>query len=271
MYDFTGKTTLITGASAGIGAQFARELAARKSALVLVARSEDRLRALAAELTAAHGVPVAVVAADLAQPGAAAKVQAETARRGLRVDVLVNNAGLGMHGRFREIAVAQMSSQIAVNVTALMELTYAYLPEIEAAHGGIIQVASVASFQPIPYMAVYGATKAFVLSFSEALYAEYRGRGVRVLCLCPGATETEFFAVAGEAASGSAKRVSPAGVVRVGLRAFAADRSYVVHGFTNYLASSSARFFPRAFTARMVAKLTKPKIALPPAVKQPTT
>jgi hypothetical protein len=270
MYDFNGKTTLITGASAGIGAQFARESAARGSGLVLVARSADKLRALAAELTAAHGVPVAVVPADLAQPGAAAQIHAETARLGLRVDVLVNNAGLGMHGRFREIPVAQMSTQIAVNITSLMELTYAYLPEIEAAQGGVIQVASIAGFQPIPYMAVYGATKAFVISFSEALYAEYRGRGVRVLALCPGATETEFFRVAGEAASGSAKRVSPAGVVRSGLRAFAADRSYVVHGFGNYLAASSARFFPRAFTARMVAKLTAPKPALPSGAKQPT-
>ena len=271
MYDFTGKTTLITGASLGIGAQFARELAARKSGLVLVARSEDKLRALAAELTAAHGVPVAVVAADLAQPGAAAKVHAETTRRGLRVDVLVNNAGLGMHGRFREIPVTQMSTQIAVNITALMELTYAYLPEIEAAQGGVIQVASVASFQPIPYMAVYGATKAFVLSFSEALYAEYRDRGVRVLALCPGATDTEFFAVAGDAASGGSKRVSAAEVVRVGLRAFGADRSYVVQGVANYLAAASSRFFPRAFAARMVAKITQPRKALPASAKERTT
>jgi short-subunit dehydrogenase len=264
MFDFKGKTTLITGASLGIGAAFAHELAARKSGLVLVARSEDKLQALAAELEAAHGVAVTIIAADLAEPGAAARLHAETQRRGLRVDVLVNNAGLGMHGPFTDIPIAQMSGQIALNVAALVELTYAYLPEIEAAQGGVIQVASVASFQPIPFMAVYGATKAFVLSFSEALYAEYRGRGVRVLALCPGATETAFFAVAGEAASGGRKKASSADVVRVGLRAFDADRSFVVHGLANYLMTSSVRFFPRALTARVAAKITRPKAALPP-------
>lgn len=259
MYDFKGKTTLITGASSGIGAAFARELAAQKSGLILVARGADKLRALAAELEQQHGVPVAVVAADLGQPGAAARLHAETERRGLRVDVLVNNAGVGMHGRFEEIAVEQMSGQIAVNVTALMELTYAYLPEIEAKKGGVIQVASIAAFQPIPYMAVYGATKAFVLSFSEALWAEYRGRGVRILAFCPGATETAFFEVAGDAASGAAKRVAPEAVVPTALRAFAADRSFVVHGSLNSVATFGSRFLPRALVARLTAKLTAPK------------
>ena len=268
MFDFEGRTTLITGASSGIGAAFARQLAERKSALVLVARSEDKLQALAAELRQRHGVDVAVIAADLAQPGAAARLHAETTRRGLRVDVLVNNAGLGAHGRFTEQPLERLSSQIALNVSALMELTHAYLPQIEAARGGVIQVASTASFQPVAFMSVYAATKAFVLSFSEALWAEYRGRGVRVLALCPGATATEFFAVAGEGSS-LGKRVTPESVVRTGLRAFDADKSFVVHGLGNFLLASSARFAPRALTARMAARMMRPKAELPPAAPQP--
>jgi short-subunit dehydrogenase len=262
MFDFQGRTTLITGASSGIGEAFARALAARHSRLVLVARAENKLRRLAAELSAQHGVTVDVIAADLAQPGAAARLHAETGRRGLAIDVLVNNAGVGAHGRFDGIDVARQSAQIALNVTALVELTHAYLPELEARRGGVIQVASTAAFQPVGYMAVYAATKAFVLSFSEALWAETRGRGVRVLALCPGATESAFFDVAGEGAA-FGKKASAADVVRTGLRAFDADRSFVVHGVGNFLVASSARLTPRGWLARFAARMMRPKPALP--------
>jgi len=253
-FEFAGKTVLVTGASTGIGEVFARELSRRGASLVLVARSEGKLEALARELGNAH-----VVAVDLATPGAPLRVFDALAAQGLEIDVLINNAGFGIHGDFAAIARSEQRGMVDLNVGALVELTHLFLPMIERRQGGVIQVASVAAYQPIPYMAVYGATKAFVLSFGEALWAEYRPRGVRILTLSPGATETSFFERSGEGAAAGTKKVAPEDVVRTGLAAFSAGRASVVHGTGNYLTTTLSRLFTREFTAKLTARLTKPK------------
>jgi uncharacterized protein len=252
-FDFSAKTVLVTGASMGIGASFARELARQGATVILVARSRDKLEQLAAELPRSH-----VFVADLASPDAARRLFDAVTAKGLDVDVLVNNAGFGAHGAFSDLSLESQRDQISLNVAALVELSHAFLPMIERKQGGIIHIASTAAFQPLPYMAVYGATKAFVLSFSEALWAEYKPRGVRVLALCPGATETPFFARAGESAA-VGKKAAPDDVVRVGLKAFRAGRATVVHGTANYLTSLIARFTSRELTAKVSAKVMKAK------------
>ncbi|MBL8682481.1 MAG: SDR family oxidoreductase [Myxococcales bacterium] len=256
-YDFRGKRVLITGASMGIGERFARILAARGAKLILVARSKDKLEALARELGDA-----AVIAEDLAAPGSAERVLAQVRALGLTVDVLVNNAGFGKYGSFDDVPLDELRSMVDLNVRSLVEMTHEFMPMLVANRGGVIQVASTAAFQPVPYMAVYGASKAFVLSFSEALWAEYRPRGVRVLALCPGATETPFFARAGEAAAFGAK-ASPDAVVALGLDAFSAGRASVIHGAGNNMVAAINRLFPRAMVAKISARLMQPKPALP--------
>jgi hypothetical protein len=251
---FQGKTALITGASMGLGAAFARRLAAQGCHLVLVARSEQKLQALAASLRQAHGIRAHVVVADLTQPGAALTVLQATAAHGATVDLLVNNAGFATHGPFETTPLTRQVEQVTLNITALMALTHAFLPQVLERRGAIINVASTAAFQPIPQMAVYGATKAFVLSFSEALWAEYQARGVRVLALCPGATDTPFFEVAGEAAAVGAK-ATPEAVVDVGLAALGKGRSHVIHGLGNYLTANLSRFAPREFTAKLTRRV----------------
>lgn len=258
-FDFAGKTVLVTGASMGIGAVFARELSRRGAKLVLVARSKDKLEAIAKELAEAH-----VIAEDLGQPGAAQRVFDAVSALGLDVDVLINNAGFGLHGAFGELDIGVQRESIGLNVTALVDLTHVFLPMIERQQGGVIQIASTAAFQPVPYLAVYGATKAFVLSFSEALWAEYRPRGVRVLALCPGATETAFFARSGEGAA-VGKKASAEDVVRLGLQAFRANRASVVHGTANYFTALLSRFATREFTAKLTARMMKPR---PPALQE---
>jgi short-subunit dehydrogenase len=262
MFDFADKTVLITGGSTGIGAEFARQLAARRARLVLVARRGERLRALGDELRAAHGIAVEGVAADLARPGAAARLGAAVQALGLGVDVLINNAGFGSYGAFDGQSRERQREQIDLNVGALVELTHEFLPGIERAGGGVIHVASTAAFQPVPYMAVYGATKAFVLSFSEALWAELRPRGVRVLALCPGATDTPFFDVAGANAA-VGQRAAPADVVRAGLAAFARGKSYVVPGTGNFLVAQAARLLPRQAGVRLTARIMRPSPVRP--------
>ncbi|WP_437479989.1 SDR family oxidoreductase [Sorangium sp. So ce1014] len=252
-FHFEGKTVLITGASMGIGEAFARELSRRGATLVLVARGEEKLAALASELGKAH-----VIAADLTAPGAAQRVFDAVRAKGLDVDVLVNNAGFGVQGAFDGLALATQREQIDLNVGALVELTHLFMPMVERRQGGVIQVASMAAFQPIPYFAVYAATKAFVLSFGEALWAEYRPRGVRVLTLCPGATETPFFQRSGEV-PGTRKKARPEDVVRLGLAAFVAGRASVLHGAGNNLSTFLLRFFSREFTVKTLARLMKPQ------------
>ena len=190
--------TLITGASTGIGAEFARQFAARGHDLVVVARSADKLNDLAARLRGAHGVEVTVLAMDLSLPTAAGELWQRTNRLGLEITVLVNNAGFGTHGDIADADPQRLEEAIELNCRTLVGTTARYLPQMRARGAGtIINVASIAAFQPLPKMAVYGASKAFVLSFTEALWAEERKHGVRVLAVCPGLTDTPFFEVGG--------------------------------------------------------------------------
>ncbi|HYN85858.1 MAG TPA: SDR family oxidoreductase [Pyrinomonadaceae bacterium] len=252
------KTTLITGASAGIGEVFARRLAARGQNLLLVARSEEKLAALASELSRAHDVSAAHFAADLTDDDAPARLFSEAERRGLEVDTLVNNAGYGSVGEFHKLDLQGELRMIDLNVRALVELTHRFLPPMRArGRGAIINVASTASFQPVPLMATYAATKAFVLSFSMALWEENRAAGVRVLAVCPGSTDTDFFRAAGTRTPPPNITQTPEAVVDTALRALDRGRSHVVSGWGNFLMAESSRLAPRDLVTRIAAKVIK--------------
>lgn len=254
---------LVTGASSGIGAALARELARHGHDLVLTARRTAPMEALATELRA-QGATVTVIAADLGKPGAAASLATELDRRQLAVDVLVNNAGLGAGGPFHESDPARVSEMLHVNVVALTELTRALLPGmVGRARGRVLLVASTAAFQPGPSMAVYCASKAFVLNFGEAIGYELRGTGVTVTTLCPGPTLTEFTEGANTGKSvlftgPMANVMSPAEVARQGYRALAAGKRVHVVGFTNKLVAASGRFSPRALSLPVTSAILKP-------------
>jgi short-subunit dehydrogenase len=188
-----GVTCLITGASSGIGTELARGLAARGLGVTLVARREERLRELATELESAHGVRAEVVSADVSTERGRKKLFAEVAERGLAVEVLVNNAGFGSGGRFTKLDAEKEVSMVRTNCEAVVALTRHYLPELERrGRGAVLNIASLIAFQPVPFQATYGATKAFVLSFTDALHEEMRGTGVTVTAVCPGPVRTEF-------------------------------------------------------------------------------
>jgi len=256
--DYSTQTTLITGASAGIGAAFARELARRGSNLVLVARREDRLLALAAELTAQFGITAHAIAADLSVPGAGRSLAAETARRGIRVTSLVNNAGFGTASPFHHEDASRVTEEINVNVANLVDTSLAYINDLrEAGNGVLINVSSVAGYSPIPGMAVYAATKAFVLSFTEAVWQESRPSGLRVISIAPGPTSTEFFDVVGENTSGGLRFQTPEQVVATTLRAL--DRRTpppsVISGGINTALSSLGRFMSRRQVVQLAARI----------------
>jgi short-subunit dehydrogenase len=257
--NYKGQRALVTGASSGIGASFARELARRGADLVLVARSRDKLTTLAADLNRSFGVAADVAVVDLARHSAAEDLAAELSGRDLQIDILVNNAGFGLFAPLGQADGAVLSDMVQLNVAALVDLTRVYLPGmLDRDRGAIINVGSTAGFQPVPYMAVYGATKAFVLSFTEALWAETRGTGVRVTALCPGSTDTGFFDVAGEDAQ-VGRRISPEQVVHAALRALDRRRSTVVTGgAANWLLTNSPRLAPRQLVARMAERTMRP-------------
>ncbi|PXX65254.1 hypothetical protein DFR70_104317 [Nocardia tenerifensis] len=254
----TGKTALITGASSGIGAEFAAALAARGDDLVLVARSLPRLEALAAHLSQRHGVRVEVIGQDLTAPDAAARVTEELAARGLSIDVLVNNAGFGSAGRFEDLGVEREHDQLMVNVVALAGLTRRLIPDmLERGGGEIVNVASTAAFQPSPYFATYSSGKAFVLNFSLSLWSEYRGRGIKVLAVCPGPTETPFFETVGTRDAALGRMGSATAVVRSALRALERNRGYVVPGAQNFAAAHLMPRRPRTLVARIAKFVTR--------------
>lgn len=252
------KTTLITGASSGIGEAFARALAARGENLLLVARSEDKLHALCNELGRLYGVNCQHFAVDLSEGGACARLFAEVGARGLEVETLINNAGFGSMGEFASLPLERELNMIELNVCALVELTHLFLaPMCERGSGAIINVASTASFQPVPYMATYAATKAFVLSFTEALWEENRARGVKLLALCPGVTETNFFA-AGKMDRPPMRAVeTPEEVVSTALGALGKGRSHVVSGWYNFAAATASGLLPRSAVARVVGRIMR--------------
>lgn len=257
MFTYTGKTALITGASTGIGRAFALELAKRGMTVILVARSEDKLRALASEITQTYHTQAEVIVADLSQLSAAAEVYRQVEQRKLTVDMLINNAGLGFHAAFGSQSAAQDQQMLMVNMTALVNITRAFIPSLLKRPGetAIINVASLASFQPTPYMAVYGATKAFVLSFTEALAEEHRTSKLRVQALCPGATETAFFDTAGQGASGRATRRTAEQVVATSLRALERNQVVAVDGTQNAWLAEAHRFMPRWLVTRIMSSM----------------
>ena len=251
----TGSVALITGASAGLGVDFARQLSSQGKRLVLVARRKERLEALAAELGNARAVEL-----DLSEAGAAERLMADLATHGEQVEMLINNAGFGLTGLFASLDGKRQRQMIDLNCGALVELAHAILPGmIERRTGAILNVASTAAFQPGPGMAVYFATKAFVLSFSEALHEEVRGHGVKVTALCPGPTATEFGDVAGFAPSSPSSKLAAASgpVVDAGLSGLAQNRAVVIPGFVNKATAQAHRFFPRGVVRRAVGMLKK--------------
>lgn len=251
---------LITGASSGIGLELARVAAADGHPLVLTARTRHRLDALAAEAGERHGVATHVIVADLADPGAPAMVHAECERRGLEVEVLVNNAGFGGWGRFADTDLERELAMVQVNVTALVHLTKLFLPDmVRRGRGRVLNLASTAAFQPGPLMAVYYASKAFVLSFSEAIADELSGTGVTVSALCPGPTSSQFQRRAGiegaRVVSGWVQMMDAPAVARLGWAAMKRGRRVIVPGAMNKAAVNAVRLSPRRLTTRVVRKL----------------
>ena len=245
-------TTLITGASSGIGAAFARKLAARGRNVLLVARSEDKLIALCNELGRLTSIRAQYLALDLRKPEARAQLFEETKQRELEIDTLINNAGFGSMGDLAKLDLAHELEMIQLNITAVVELTHKFLiPMRERKRGTIINVASTAGFQPVPYMATYAATKAFVLSFSEALWDENRMHGIHVMALCPGVTETNFFEAAGIDRPPMRAVQTAEEVVDTALRALPRKKSLVISGWANWFVVEAERFLPRTAVTKV--------------------
>jgi short-subunit dehydrogenase len=252
-------TTVITGASSGIGAAFARKLAARGRNVLLVARSEDRLIALCNELGRISGIRAEYVTLDLTAPGAPAQLFEETKKRGLEVDMLINNAGFGSMGNFAGLELARELEMIDLNVKALVELTHLFLlPMRERKQGAIINVASTAGFQPVPFMATYAATKAFILSFSEAIWEENRPHGVLVMALCPGVTDTNFFDASHMDRPPMRAAQTPE-EVDAALRGLARRKPSAISGWINFLMVVAERFVPRILILKLVGKVLRPR------------
>jgi uncharacterized protein len=257
--DLSDNTALITGASGGIGEAFAVRLAANRIDLVLVARGTDKLEHLRSTLLKVHpGLRIDIITADLSVPGSAAELAGQVSNNGRRIDILINNAGVGGHGLFADQEPRRNAAQIQLNCGSLVELTAQFLPPmVHARHGVVINVASTAAFQPIPTMAVYAATKAFVLSFTEALWQETRGSGVRVLALCPGPTETDFFARTGEQFM-TRGRQTPQQVVDTALSVIDKTAPTVVSGWKNKILAPRYRFLPRRVMPKMAQQVVAP-------------
>ena len=249
----TRPVTLITGASAGLGAEFARQCAKRGEPLALAARRRERMEALGTQL----GGEVHIFEADLAKEGAAASLIAELEAEGLAVGTLINNAGFGLGGKFADRPLSRLSEMIDLNVRALTELCHLVLPAMrERGRGAILNVASTAAFQPGPNMAVYYATKAYVLSFTEALHHELKGSGIRVSALCPGPTHSEFSDVA-DSHSPTLERmkVPAAGVVAAGLDGLDRNKAVVIPGLKNKIGAQLSRILPRSTMRNIIGRI----------------
>ena len=252
-------TALITGASSGIGEAFARKLTALGRNVFLVSRSEDKLIALCNELGRTKSVRAQYLAIDLSQPDAPATLFSEIEKRELAVDLLVNNAGFGGLGDFARLDLNRQLNMIDLNIKALVELTHRFLqPMRKRGQGAIINVASTAGFQPVPFMATYSATKAFVLNLSEALWEENRTFGVHVMALCPGVTETNFFEASQMERPPMRVAQSPEDVVETALRALARKKRLVISGWTNLMMIEAERFVPRSLIVRVAGRSLRP-------------
>ena len=255
------KTALITGASSGIGVAFAEQLASAGLDLILVARSTNKLNALARKLRK-EGCRVEVISQDLSTANAGSKLSKSVAELGMTVDLLINNAGFGTVGHFDQQSAAREAQEVKLNALAVVDLTHAFLPKmLSQGHGGVINVASVAAFQAVPFMSVYAATKAFVLSFSEGLWGEYRSRGLKVVCLCPGPVDTGFFEATGNAKlRGTVPKstmMTADRVVASALKSLRKGDLVVVPGAQNQAVAWMSKFMPRAVVTTVAAKMMK--------------
>lgn len=257
---FQQKTVLITGASSGIGKALAKQLAARGADLIVVARSRDRLEALAAELRASYQIQVTVFAVDLSVLHSAQALYQATQQAGLQVDYLINNAGFGRWTAFLDEPLAGYQQMLQLNIQTLVELTYWYVPQMVArGQGGVMNIASTAAFQPLPYIAVYGASKGFVLQFTEALAGEYADQGIACVAVCAGNTQTDFVRVANADTTGMSAS-SPEEVAQVALAAWQAKRISVVVGWRNWLSSLLPRLLSRAMVVALVRRMLKTRV-----------
>jgi len=257
--EWKGKWALITGASAGIGVEFATQLAAGGTHLVLTARRRDRLEALSEKLKGAHKIQTEIIVADLAQPDAPEKIYGLTKQQGMVIELLINNAGFGQYGELTQVETQRLLNMVQVNCTAVVHLTRLFLPDMIARNSGyVLIVASTASFQAVPYISTYAATKAFDLLFAEGLAEEMKPHGVRVCALCPGSTESEFHAIAGQEQFTSKNQETAEKVARTGLQALAAGKSYAISGLGNYLGAHSQRMVPRRMVTRIAANMFRP-------------
>lgn len=260
MAETSGYTALITGASAGLGSDYARLFAADGHDVVLVARRKEKLDELAEELGAQHDITAHVIASDLGDPDAPQAIHDQVADQGIAVEYLINNAGFGSNGAFAELDISRELSMIAVNITALVHLTHLFLPTmLDRGHGRILNIGSTAGFQGGPFMATYYATKAFVNHFSEALAGEVEGTGVSVTVSCPGATATEFSSVAGNDKSNLFKGgvATSMDVARHGYRAMMKGTRLAIPGIKNKVALQALRVSPRSAVLSIAARLNR--------------
>lgn len=250
------KAALITGASSGIGEAFARRLAEEGNNLVLVARSEDKLRSLCDELKAKFAITAHYIAIDLVDFEADRRLFEETERHGLEIDLLINNAGFGSMGDFAELDLERELEMISLNVMSLVALTHRYLKKMrERNEGAIVNVSSAAGFQPIPFMATYAATKSFVTSFSEAIAEENRPFGIQVLALCPGSTKTNFFNASNIERAIKVKGQQTADeVVETALNALNGRKAKVVSGWANFIVAAATNFVPNSLIIRTIGR-----------------
>jgi uncharacterized protein len=253
------KTALITGASSGIGLELATIFAQNKINLILVARNKTKLEELSQELSRKYSVTCAVIPTDLSKAGSAQEVFNACHSENHPVSYLINNAGYGDYGLFQDCDLQNQLNMIQLNITTLTELTRLFLPGmIQNKYGKILNVASTAAFIPGPKMSVYFATKAYVLSFSEALHEELKGKGISVTTLCPGPTQSDFFNKAQMNEAGMVKgRNMPSSrdVAEFGYKKLMANEAVAIHGFMNYLMANSARFTPRSIVRKIVGKV----------------
>jgi short-subunit dehydrogenase len=258
--EWQGKWALVTGASAGIGVALANELAAGGTHLVLTARRRDRLEELARTLAQRHGIRTAVFDADLAAAAAPQKIYDFTKQQGLEIDLLINNAGFGQYGELTQVPAQRLLDMVQVNCLAVVHLSRLYLADMVARRcGDVLILASTAAFQAVPFISTYAATKAFDLLFAEGLAEEMRPHGIRVCALCPGSTESEFHAIAGQEKFTSKNQQTAQKVARTGLQALAAGKSYVISGLGNYLGAQSQRIVPRRMVTRIAANMFRPE------------
>lgn len=257
--NWRGRWALVTGASAGIGVALAKELASLGAHLLLTARRRDRLDELACNLRQAHGVQTEVFPADLARLSAPEEIRVFAQQKRIAVEILINNAGFGQYGELPEVDSQRLLDMVQVNCSAVVHLTRLFLPDmIERRRGDVLVLASTAAFQAVPYITTYAATKAFDLLFAEGLAEEMRPYGIRVCALCPGSTESEFHAVAGQEQFTSKNQESAEKVARTGLEALAAGKGYVISGLGNYLGAQSQRLVPRRLVTRIAANMFRP-------------